>query len=138
MTAFGFLLSRVAAACGAALMVVAAYGQTVDFGTEGPPRESQHGTPALVVVGGTRFLAGPAAGSTPVPNPPAFLDVVVVFRRNLNGFLLVKAEGKDQYGWISEADVLRNEWCLRVSAENPVFQKVALRNDYKAGASTSG
>jgi hypothetical protein len=137
MTAFRFLLSRVAAACAAALMATVACGQTVDFGPEGPPPLTQRPTTALVVVSGVRFLAGPVAGSTPLPNRIAFLSLVDVYRENLNGFLLVKAQGTDDFGWISKADVLQSDKCLRVSQDNPVYQKVTLRNDWKAGGSSS-
>ena len=139
MTRVGFRKLRIlAAACAAAFVLPVAFGQTIDFGPEGHPGGAQSGQPGVVALAGAAFLAGPSVAAAPLPAPPGFRSEVRVFREHSNQFLLVKVEGKEQWGWMRSGDVLRQEECLRVSAENPVFQKVTLRNDWKAASGNAG
>jgi hypothetical protein len=135
MTRVGFRKLRIlAAACAAAFVLPVAFGQTIDFGPEGQPAGVQSGQAGFVALAGAAFLAGPVEGAAQLASPPGFRSEVRVFREHSNQFLLVKVEGKEQWGWMRSGDVLRQEECLRVSAENPVFQKVTLRNDWKAAS----
>jgi hypothetical protein len=127
-----------AAACVAAFMLPGAYAQTVEFGAEGKPGAAQRGKPGLVTLAGAAFLAGPSEGGAPLPNPPGFLAEVGVFREAANHYVLVKVEGKEQWGWMQAGDVLQQVGCLRVSEANLSFQKVTLRNDWKAASGNAG
>jgi hypothetical protein len=140
MTGVGFLKLRIAAAaCMAAFVLPVASGQTVDFGKDGQPAAAQPGKVGLVALAGAAFLAGPVENATPLADPPGFRAEVRVYRESADSpFLLVKVEGKEQWGWMRTDDILRQPGCLRVSDENPVFQKVTLRNDWKANGNAGG
>jgi len=83
------------------------------------------------------FLAGPVDGAPQLDAPPGFRAQVDYYRLHSNNYLLVKVADKDQWGWMRAADVLQTKECLKVSKENPVYQKVTLRNDWKTGNPTA-
>ena len=126
----------------AALAAPALFCQTVDFGEGGKPETAELKGHGLVVVARAPFLSSPIEGAAQLPDAPGFLTPVEYYRLNANNYWLVNVDGTDRWGWMPAGDVLgwmqvngRTQGfdCLRVSKTNPVFQKVTLRNDWKAG-----